>query len=107
ERSGRNGSGLPLLFRRVRAERRPVDAALHGCHRPVPQMDHLSVAPAQHAGDVEPHVWASVVRAIFVSLHCSAETDALGYIKHSRSPETKGAVAALRRPPAERCNMEE
>src|SRR5262249_35339168 len=52
ERSRRNGSSLPLLFRRVRGECRPLDASLHGGHRPLPQVDRLSIAHAQRPHDV-------------------------------------------------------
>src|SRR5262249_37038750 len=52
----RNGECLPLLFRRLRAQRRPLDARLHGLDRPVPQVDRLSVPPAQRSHDLGPNV---------------------------------------------------
>jgi Protein of unknown function (DUF2867) len=56
ERPRRDGKWLPLLFRRVRAQRQPLDADVHGPHRPVPQVDRLSVAPAQRSGNLEPNL---------------------------------------------------
>ena len=51
---------LPLLFRCLRAQRRPLDARVHGPHRPIPQVDRLSVAPAQRPHELEPHLRQSL-----------------------------------------------
>ena len=56
ERPGRNVKCLPFLFRCLRTERQPHDVRLHGSHRSVPQVDRLSVAPAQRSNDLEQHL---------------------------------------------------
>jgi hypothetical protein len=56
ERPRRDGKWLALLFRRVRAQRQPLNAGVHGRHRSVPQVDRLSVAPAQRSGNLEPNL---------------------------------------------------
>jgi hypothetical protein len=47
------GNAYRLLFRGLRAQRRPLDAVLHGSYRPVPQVDRLPVASAQRSHDLE------------------------------------------------------
>jgi hypothetical protein len=56
KRPRRNGTGLPFLFRCLRAQGRPPHAGLHGPDRPVPQAGGLSVAPAHRSRDLEPNL---------------------------------------------------
>ena len=46
ERPCGNGKWVPLLFRRLCAQRQPLHANLHGFDRPIPQAGGLSVTPA-------------------------------------------------------------
>ncbi len=43
-------------FENLRASGWPPDARVHGAHRPVPQVDRLSVAPARRSHDLEPNL---------------------------------------------------
>src|SRR5262249_25089638 len=56
ERPRRNENRLPLLFRRIRAECRPLDARVHAPHRPVPQVDRVSVTPQERPPHLESHL---------------------------------------------------
>ena len=54
ERARRVRKCLPLLFRRICAQRQPSHAHLHDTDRPVSKAGRLSVTPAQHSRDLEP-----------------------------------------------------
>jgi hypothetical protein len=72
ERPRRNGKCIPLLFRRLRAQRQSLHAGLHGPNRPVPQAGCLSVTPAHRPRNLEPNLRHSLTTERLFKAGCVA-----------------------------------